>query len=168
MNLRLILMRHAEAEKFAFDQKDITRKLTVHGQKEAANSAQFLSDFQIDKLLLSPSKRTMQTASILGEKINIKDTEIAENLYNQNEISPILTLINQQDHENPHLLLVGHNPLIYQLATYLTHEDSDYYAELLEHNMPTAAIIILTFKQIKYWYELDAHQGEIIHYYLPS
>ena len=49
--------------------------LTDLGKKQAKLTGQYLSSFKIDKIFNSPSKRTLETATIIAKEIGI-DTEV--------------------------------------------------------------------------------------------
>jgi phosphohistidine phosphatase len=68
--MNLILWRHAEAQEWVEGCNDMERALTSRGEKQAARVAQWL-DRQLPsaaRILVSPSRRTEQTAMALGRK----------------------------------------------------------------------------------------------------
>lgn len=133
--MRLMLMRHAETEK-GYEKEDFQRLLTDVGKKEAAQAANFLHNYRIDKILVSYVKRTMQTSSIIAEKVEAGESEIVSELYEGDEDN-IINLIASQEQRNKHLLLIGHNPLIYNVAMSLANSNSDKYNMLISTSMPT-------------------------------
>lgn len=82
--MRLLLMRHANTEK-PKSNNDFERLLTARGKLEAAASAKFLYEYQIDKMLVSYAKRTIQTSSIIQEQVTSANLEIVTELYNSNQ-----------------------------------------------------------------------------------
>lgn len=68
--MNLILWRHAEAEEGA---KDLERKLTSHGHKQAKLSAKWLNKHAPSdmRVLVSPARRAIQTADALDRKYEI-------------------------------------------------------------------------------------------------
>lgn len=164
--MRLMLMRHAETEK-GYEKEDFKRLLTDLGKKEAEQAAIFLHNYRIDKMLVSYVKRTMQTSSIIAEKVAAEESEIVSELYDGNEDS-IINLIASQEDRNKHLLLIGHNPLIYNVAMSLANSNSDKYNMLISTSMPTARIIIIDFPNINDWQQILRQKGEIIEIFTPS
>ena len=63
----IILMRHAESLS-ALHELDINRELSAQGVVQAEEASTFLAKFNIDKLLISPSNRTIQTLNICGKQ----------------------------------------------------------------------------------------------------
>jgi phosphohistidine phosphatase len=66
----LILWRHAEAEEERDEVEDLARALTPRGEKQASRMATWL-DRQLPeglRVLVSPARRTEQTAQTLGRK----------------------------------------------------------------------------------------------------
>lgn len=70
--MELILWRHAEAEDGV---PDIGRALTPKGHKQAAKMAEFLLPRLPEgaRIVVSPAKRTQQTASALGKSFHTVD-----------------------------------------------------------------------------------------------
>ena len=70
----LILWRHAEAQEWTQGCDDMARRLTSRGEKQAARMAGWLDRQLPDntRILVSPARRTEQTASALGRKFKIR------------------------------------------------------------------------------------------------
>ncbi len=69
----LVLWRHAEAQELVEGGDDLARILTSRGEKQAARMASWL-DRQLPestRILVSPARRTEQTAIALGRKYKI-------------------------------------------------------------------------------------------------
>lgn len=62
--MQLILVRHGDAG--AYTLPDNERNLSLLGQKQAQDTAQFLQAFAIDQVIASPYNRAMQTAQQLS------------------------------------------------------------------------------------------------------
>ena len=164
--MRLMLMRHAETEK-GCEKEDFKRLLTDVGKKEAERAANFLSSYRIDKVLVSYVKRTMQTSFIIAEKVEARESEIVSELYNGDEDN-IINLIASQEERNKYLLLIGHNPLIYNVAMSLANSNSDKYNILISTSMPTARIIVIDFPNIDNWKKVLTQKGNIIEIFTPN
>lgn len=164
--MRLMLMRHANTEE-AHGKEDFQRILTENGKEEASQAADFLHEHQIDKTLVSYAKRTMQTSTIIAEKAPAEETEIVSELYEGDE-EAIINLISEQEDRNKHLLVIGHNPLIFNVAMSLAKNDSSEYNQLISTSMPTARIIIINFDGIDSWREIQTQKGDIIEIFTPE
>ena len=110
----LILWRHAEAE----DGEPVAaRALTPKGRKQAMKVAGWL-DRNLPsgcRILCSPARRTVQTADTLGRKFRIH-----ADLGIDSTPERILQLTNWPAGREP-VLLVGHQPVLGQLAARLVH-----------------------------------------------
>jgi phosphohistidine phosphatase len=164
--MRLMLMRHAETEK-AHGKEDFQRVLTTAGKKEADNAAEFLCEYQIDKVLVSYAQRAMQTLCIISQKITFAKSETANELYEGNE-QTIINIIKSQEDHHKHLLIIGHNPLIYNIALILSNSNSDKYNDLLHRSMPTAQIVVIDFYGSDNWEKIQLQTGEIVKIFSPS
>lgn len=102
----LILWRHAEAEDAAPGQDDLDRQLTARGRKQAKRMALWLDQVLPEscKILVSPAKRTVQTAQALNRKYRLSP-----------EIAPdagweaLLQASHWPESKSP-VMLVGHQP----------------------------------------------------------
>ncbi len=117
----LILWRHAEArdlpESAALDAAaDLARPLTARGDKQAQRMAEWLNRFlpETTRVLVSPALRTRQTADALGRKYRTVDALAPGCSHSQ-----ALAAARWPDSREP-VLLVGHQPMLGQLAAYLT------------------------------------------------
>jgi phosphohistidine phosphatase len=108
----LILWRHAEAED---GKPDMERSLTRHGRKQAETMAEWLKTRLPDKcrVLVSPSKRTLQTLEPLGVKFEI-DKRVAP------DVSPtsVLDAAGWPDAGGA-VMVVGHQPTLGEVAAEL-------------------------------------------------
>jgi len=111
----LILWRHAEAHDHPDplqgrqgDAKDLARRLTPRGEKQAARMAAWL-DRQLPaaaRVLSSPAQRTEQTALALGRKFKVRE-ELAP------EGDPLALLeLAQWPHGKLPVVVVGHQPTL--------------------------------------------------------
>lgn len=163
--MKLLLMRHATTEN-AGKKTDIERELTSNGRDEAAQAALFLRNYQINRVLVSYAKRTMQTFEIIKEQNNLHKFEITSELY-QKLPEVAIDLISRQDNINKQLLVIGHNPTIYHVALILANKTEDNYENLIDSGMPPARIIVIDFPHLKTWQELQEDVGKITNIFTP-
>ena len=113
--MNLILWRHAEAHDLAASGNDLDRTLTARGEKQAKRMGQWL-DRQlpdITRILVSPARRTEQTAIALGRKYKIRP-ELAPGCTS----AQLLELVQWPD-EKATVLVVGHQPTLGQVISQL-------------------------------------------------
>ena len=113
----LILWRHADAGEPAEGEgvDDLQRPLSPRGQKQAKRMADWLNGFLPDstRILCSPALRTRQTADALGRKVRTVAALAPGASHSQ-----ALAAARWPDSREP-VLLVGHQPMLGQLAAYL-------------------------------------------------
>ena len=137
----LILLRHAHAEALATGQTDAERPLSDEGRREARAAAQWLKAQGLvpDRMLVSPSVRTRQTAeAVVAELGALRSIREEAGIY---EASPgdLAALADRQAGVD-RLMLVGHNPGLEQLAALMHSGQSG------EHRgMPPGAVAVLRF-----------------------
>lgn len=165
--MRLFLMRHGHAHPPNPLEEDFNRALTQQGKVEVQKAAEFLSDYQIDKIITSYAKRTIQTSSIIERKISVDNVEIVEELYKSSE-DDIVNLAKSQSKENSHILIIGHNPSIFGAACSLIDENSLKYDVLVSSMMPTARIIVIDFTKLDNWKSLFHNTGKIENIFTPA
>ncbi len=163
--MKLFLMRHAHAEAGSIQTEDIDRNLSDTGIEEAKNAAIYLKDAGIDKIIISFAKRTIQTANILQEQIHVANEQIVKTLYDGN-IDTVRDLIGSQEEEQ-NILVIGHNPLIYNLALQYVNTDDKNYEKLISNSMPTACIVTLEFKELNEWNSVYNSKAELIDIFTP-
>ncbi len=106
----LVLWRHAEAHEAPEGGDDLARTLTPRGEKQAARMAAWL-DRQLPestRILVSPARRTEQTASALKRKFKIT-SELAPDC----SAEQLLSLVQWPDAKGC-ILVVGHQPTLGQ------------------------------------------------------
>ncbi|HAF00796.1 MAG TPA: phosphohistidine phosphatase SixA [Methylophilaceae bacterium] len=110
----LILWRHAEAVLIMPKQNDWERELTAKGVKQSQKMARWLKKhLPKDTLVLtSPALRAIQTSDAYTDLASIRDI-----LKPEADIKDILTYVAESKAES--VMLVGHQPWMGQVATYL-------------------------------------------------
>jgi phosphohistidine phosphatase len=112
----LILWRHADAGEPMDDAvKDMQRKLSPKGEKQAARMADWLNRFLPDstRVLVSPARRCQLTAEALGRKFQTREA-----LGPGGTVGNLLTLARWPDRREP-VLIVGHQPTLGMTAALL-------------------------------------------------
>lgn len=113
---RLILMRHAKAERHWSATDDKARAINARGRTEAAATAGQIAPFVEARVvaLVSPARRTMQTADVIEETVKIGERIIIDALYmaSPGAIEDAVTAHAEADT----LIVIGHNPGMHDCA----------------------------------------------------
>ncbi|MFN3316439.1 MAG: SixA phosphatase family protein [Raineya sp.] len=122
---KIYILRHAEAVS-GYD--DFNRQLSANGYRQATALGKTLAEekHQIDEVLTSAAIRTLTTAHIVAEQINLDSKQIQahQELYNAT-VRVWLQKIQEVDENTKNLMLVGHNPHISYLVELLSGEAFD-------------------------------------------
>jgi len=116
----LILWRHAEAEIASEGEDDLSRQLTAKGEKQAVRVAAWLDRHLPEgvRILVSPARRTEQTAKALNRKYKLRDELVPDS-----NAEDVLALIKWHPDKGPQgkgpILLVGHQPYLGEIAAKL-------------------------------------------------
>ena len=162
MSKQIILIRHAQAEFMQSGLKDIDRKLTPEGSKDAMRMGKLLFEANIvpDLILSSNAERTTETTKYLCEQLDFDfdKVDFEEDLY-ESSVRLLVNSIEKIDSEHNHVFLVAHNPSISYLAEYLTGE--------VIGNLPPCGVVNLS-SEIDSWKEISQGSCELIKFYDPS
>ena len=116
--MKLIIMRHGEAETFRVQDK--TRSLTSHGEKQAIDAGRWLAsylgaDIPIDLALTSSFVRAQQTKQQLSSQVTVTDTKICDDVAPEGDPKVahdfVKVLIEDAPSSNV-LLIVSHMPFV--------------------------------------------------------
>jgi phosphohistidine phosphatase len=127
-SMELILWRHAQAGEHPDpvhgqpgDAQDLARCLTPRGEKQAARMAAWLDRQLPDgaRILVSPARRTEQTALAMGRKFKLCDELLPE-------ADPLALLeLVQWPHGKSPVVVVGHQPTLGRVVARLLHWAED-------------------------------------------
>lgn len=140
---RLVIARHATASSAA-GRPDCDRPLSTHGEHEAAAAGAWLaaSSALPDRVVCSTARRTRQTWDLIAERLPGDRPVSFEAAIYDNDVEELLGLVRAIEPDARTLLLVGHNPAVYQLMLVLTedHESRDGFPAgslaVLDMNVP--------------------------------
>jgi phosphohistidine phosphatase SixA len=140
----LILLRHAEAQPAQPGGDDLARRLSGRGEQEARAAGRWLAEHKLhpDRVLCSPSERTLHTANLaLAALKKAPEPVLAQEIYDATP-GELLALLDQHGDANT-VLLVGHNPGIERLVALLAEGRSDEF-----RGMPPAGLAVLHLDQL--------------------
>lgn len=119
--MKVILVRHGEAEEASVSGSDQNRALTAKGQSDVRKVGRFIrgSQLNVTHVFHSPYLRTRVTASILSEEIQFLGQAISsEELSAGSSCDTIITCLQNLTNSDT-VVLVGHNPDITFFAAQL-------------------------------------------------
>ena len=150
--MKLIIMRHGEAERFRVQDK--TRSLTRFGEKQASTAGQWLNDYLgdvvVDIALVSSYVRAQQTYEHLNEQIAVTQKQVCEDVIPEGNPKLAHDFVNVlfADESQPSvILIVSHMPFV---SYFLEEVHVDKQSMLFD----TSSIVVVD-------YDLDAGTGEI-------
>ncbi len=156
----LVLMRHAKSSWNDVELADFNRPLKKRGIKDADLMAQQIkkSAFSPDLIVSSSAKRAIQTANICAQVLEYPLEKIISttSLYEAG-INSWLYHIMELPESADRVLMVGHNPVLWQLAESLSGQRLS--------NLPTSGQVIVQ-ADIDQWqdFSLQAQYQVQIHY----
>ena len=152
---QLLLLRHAQAFP-AEGGSDIDRSLSPKGLSDALALGQTLKKQNIcpDQILCSSAKRTRMTCEkvLEGLEANIH-TVFTKDIYGA-AVGGLFQMIQDADDGNNTLMLIGHNPTIYELAVRLSSKGNDSAINNLVQGYPPASLSIIE-TDIENWASID-------------
>src|SRR5690348_4938681 len=121
---RLYILRHAKAQQAEPGQDDHARALTLRGVADAEAMARYLrkSGAKIDRVLVSTSARTVQTADLVLRELETPPRADYRDALYLAEPGKILGMIQNLPVRTSALMVIGHNPGLEELATILARE----------------------------------------------
>lgn len=170
---RLYILRHAKAAQAEPGQDDHARALTVRGIADAEAMARYLrkNGAKLDRVLISTSARTIQTADlVLRELDGPPRADYRDGLY----LAPatkIATILKSLPAKLSEVMVVGHNPGLEELAALLArepvrHKERERRGEL-DEKFPTAALAVLDFDMDR-WRDLKSGAGKLADFVRPK
>jgi phosphohistidine phosphatase len=139
---RLILLRHAKAERSAPSGRDFDRPLSPRGLSDAARVGRMLAAAGLipNVVLVSAALRTVQTWAQASPALPDAKVQVRQDLYNA--APEHLQAVADAEHDAQTVLVIGHNPgigaLAYELAASATLAEAGLMLDL-ENGFPTAA-----------------------------
>ena len=166
---RLLLLRHAKAERSEPGTKDLARVLIDRGRKDAAKIGTYMSAHALvpDRVVLSPAARTQETWKYAAAAFNPAPAATSsERIYDATPHS-ILAVIKDIPASAHTLLVIGHNPGLHKLALMLIAAGDVDARERLREKLPTSGLIIIDFA-FDNWNKLHPQSGRLERFVSPK
>ncbi|MFC5585935.1 SixA phosphatase family protein [Nitratireductor kimnyeongensis] len=144
---RLLLLRHAKAGWAAPGVSDFERTLTQSGRNDARKLGLRMrsSDLIPDLVLCSPAKRAVETLEFVASTLfeQPPKTEMVRELYNSDAADYLQAVREASAVET--LLVVGHNPMMEDLAYELPSASSTHAIQAAASGFPTCGLAVISF-----------------------
>jgi phosphohistidine phosphatase len=165
---RLLLLRHAKAERLQPGGRDHDRVLAERGRADAKKLGTYLARhaFVPDRALVSTSARTSETWALLAAAFGkAPPVSFEDRIYNASP-QAILNVIKETGPETATLLVIGHNPGLQELAAMLIATGDIEARERLGEEFPTSALAAISFAPAD-WRSLHPQGGRLEHFVTP-
>ncbi|MEJ2379356.1 MAG: histidine phosphatase family protein [Pseudolabrys sp.] len=166
---RLLLFRHAKAERGVAGSPDRDRGLIERGRKDAAKIGGYMATHHLlpDRVLLSPAARCQQTWKYAAKEMKPEPAaKSVEKLYDATPHA-ILAIIKETPATAHTLLVCGHNPGMHELARMLIAAGDVEARERLNEKLPTSGLVIIEFA-FDDWGRLHPQSGRLERFISPK
>jgi phosphohistidine phosphatase len=166
---RLILFRHAKAERSEPGTEDRARTLIERGRKDAGKIGAYMAGHALipDRVVLSPAARTQETWKFAATAFRPAPAAMtAEQLYNATPHG-IFALIKETSASAHTLLIIGHNPGLHEVALMLIASGDVDTRERLREKLPTSGLAIIDFA-FDNWGKLHPQSGRLERFVSPK
>lgn len=160
--LSLLLFRHAKADSPAA-LTDHERPLSIVGQKQARHMGRLIQtqSLEPDHTVISSARRTRETWAEARDTGNLHCTTSAEPRIYEASVEDLLDVISKQSPAHRRLMLIGHNPGMERLTTWLTGSgDADALANRQKKGFTVGSLAVITLPS-ESWSTLEAHSGRL-------
>ncbi|MCS6987065.1 MAG: histidine phosphatase family protein [Sphingomonadaceae bacterium] len=142
----LSLLRHAKSSWDDPIQRDFDRPLNPRGRQAAQRMGAHLREagLTFDRVLASPALRVVETLAFFEEAFGRPLGALLDHRIYMASASALLDLVRATE-DVPHLLIVGHNPGLEELALMLTSPDTGPLRQAMATKFPTAAFASIDF-----------------------
>jgi phosphohistidine phosphatase len=165
---RLLLLRHAKAERTELGGRDRDRALAKRGHEQAGEIGAFLVRHKLipDQALVSPAVRTRETWELVAEALPRQPAPVLdERLYN-GDVDAHLDTVRETDASVHSLMLVGHNPALHEFALMLVAAGDTEARGRLSERLPTGGLVVIDFRS-KDWRDLHPQSGRLDRFVTP-
>lgn len=173
--LTLSILRHAKSGWDDPSLEDIDRPLATRGRKAAPIVGAFMATNGIapDLVLCSPSVRTRETLELIGRHLpGVPPAKFEDGLYlaSRDALLARIQAVKGRGRAIPkHLLIVGHNPGLHELALLLMRREPEHAGDrrALSAKLPTCALVVLDF-DVERWRDVHPDRGRLRHFVTPK
>lgn len=164
----LTLLRHAKAGWSEPSQRDFDRPLDERGRRAAPRMGMYLRSegMRFDRVVVSPSVRTLETLALVEEGYGAKLTELEDERVYLASSDTLLDIIHALPDEWGHILIIGHNPGFEDLGILLAGHGPERLMARLSAFLPTGSMVEITF-DVDRWSDVKPGMGSLVRFVRP-
>jgi len=165
---RLYLLRHAKSSWDDPELRDHDRPLAPRGRKAAKSMADYMkaNGYRPALILCSSATRARQTMDLAaGWLKHDAAVEIDAGIYDTGAPGELVEIISRAPPEAESVLVIGHNPVMQELALVLLAEGEPVAP--IRRKLPTAALVVLDLP-IEGWTGLEPGTASLADYRTPK
>ena len=165
---RLLLLRHAKAERAQGGGRDELRALAERGRADAHKIGAYLKRHRLvpDSALVSTATRTRETWALAASAFDKAPPVTFEGRIYEASPQSILKAIRETGPDVTTLLVIGHNPGLQELAVLLAAAGDIEARQRLKEDFPTSALAVIALPAGD-WRALHPHAGRLDHFVTP-
>lgn len=142
---RLYLLRHAKARWAEPGSRDYDRGLASSGHEDAERLGAIMlqAGYVPDTVLCSGARRARETWTAVSRRLPVADVRFIDGLYSS-DAGGYLDIVREAGAPQS-VLVVGHNPMMEDLATALSRAGDEAALASVAHGFPTCGLAVLRF-----------------------
>lgn len=166
--MRLMILRHAKAERSAPGMRDRERPLAARGHKDARRMGAYLAHHGLvpDHALVSIARRTRETWDGLAPALPVEVPVSFEDRLYEARPEDVLALVRETEGSVHTLLVIGHNPGLQEVSQQLVAAGDVEARERLNEALPTTGLAVIDFAGDD-WEKLHARSGRLERFVTP-
>lgn len=159
---RLLLFRHAKAERPEPGGRDLERTLSDRGREQAPIIGAFIGRHRLipDHVVVSTSRRTRETWELAASALGATPTIAFDERIYEAAAEKILAVVKETPNTAASLLIVGHNPGLHELARLLIASGEPELREQLNEKLPTSGLVVIDFA-VDAWDQIHRRSGRL-------
>jgi phosphohistidine phosphatase len=166
---RVLLLRHARADRAPLGARDIDRALTGQGREEAARIGAYLARHTLlpDRAMVSSAARSQETWALAAATLTAPPPVEAERRVYDASAEALFDLIKCMEQSIRTLIIVGHNPGLHECAVRLVASGDVDARTRLNQELPPAGLVAIDF-MFDSWAQLAPHTGRLERFITPK
>ena len=166
--MRLLLFRHAKSSRPS-ELADHHRPLSKKGRKASKRMGRYMADKALipDEAIVSTASRTQETWYLARSRMQHKVIARSESRAYDASLKSLLEIVRETSLSVQTLMVVGHNPGLWELSLKLCDGTKSGPHSRLERKMPTASLAIIDFEG-ENWSTLEVGTGKLRAFATPG